>query len=343
VTNASPSATHPRPGSGPRSDSGPRRGSGSRPRPVADAEIERTASRFEQVFGDEPGCVRHVPGALTLLSDGGSHALTVGLPWGVVCALGAGPTEIFSMNHDPGRFRPAEGEAVPDWTDPALAALRAHDVAGARMVVNCELPVQMGLFSGGETYSAVSAALRDLHGTEASVTCGASSDPGHLSASRARAGKALLVRGDGVDRLPCDLAGAGMRLLIMDLGVPRMLPRGDGRLLVLTAASALRSGDLAAFGVLLSEGHVRGEFVFDLALDTALEAGALGGLVVGRCLVTLVPAAAVLHVRKNVKGMLHGLAARPPRFLTAVPSGPRPGRGSAGAGACQSFGVKGRR
>jgi galactokinase len=290
---------------------------------VDDAEAERTAATFERVFGDEPGRVRHVPGALTLLGDGRGYALTLGLPWGVLCAVGEGTPEIRSMNHDPGRYRPAAGEAAPEWAAPALAALHAHDAPEARIVLNHELPLGMGLFSGGETYSAVSLALQDLNGTEASITCGASSDPGHLTASHARPGKALLVQGGGMESLPCDLAGAGLRLLVMDLGVERMLPRADGRLLVLTAASALRSGDLAAFGVLLSEGHIRGEFVFDLALDTAQEAGALGGLVVGRCLVTLAPATAVPRVRDSVKAMLNGLAARPPRFLTAVPSGPR--------------------
>jgi hypothetical protein len=201
------------------------------------------------------------------------------------------------------------------------------------MVLNRELPIETGLLNGGETYCAVSQALHDLYGTEASMACDPSSVPGHLTALHARPGKALLLQGDYVELLPCDLAGAGLRLLVMDLGVDRSLPTACGRLLVLTAAAALRSGDLAVFGALLTEAHVRGEFVFDLALDTARESGALGGLVVGRCVVALAPVRAVPRIRKSMKAMLHGLAKRPPRFLTAVPSGARG----------QSLGVNGRR
>jgi hypothetical protein len=290
--------------------------------PVDDPDLRLTAYVFERVFGDAPCRLRHVPGALTLLGDGRGVALTVGLPWGVIVALGEGPTDLYSMNHQSNRYAETGG-ASPDWAAPALRALGTQEVAGARMVVNRELPMETGLLNGGETYCAVSQALHDLYGTETSVACDTASAPGHFTALHARPGRALLLQGDRVESLPCDLARAGLRLLVMDLGVDRLLPGGRGRLLALTAAAALRSGDLAAFGALLTEGHVRGEFVFDLALDTARDAGAFGGLVIGRCVVALAPVAAVPRIRKSVKAMLHGLAKRPPRFLTAVPSGPR--------------------
>ncbi|WP_395106120.1 hypothetical protein [Actinomadura sp. SCN-SB] len=289
---------------------------------VTDPDLRLTAYVFERMFGEAPDGLRHVPGALTLLGGGEGHALTVGLRWGVTVALAPGPTDLRSMNHHSDRYTDAQGEP-PDWAAPALRALTAHKVAGARMVVNRELPLETGLLNGGETYCVVSQALHDLHGTEAAADCDPTSRLGHLTALHARPGQALLLRGDAVERLPCDLAKAGLRLLVMDLGIDRTLPVVHSRLLALTAAAALRAGDLGAFGALLSAGHVRGEFAFDLALDTACGAGALGGLAIGRCVVALAPVRAVPQIRKSVQTMLHGLGERPPRFLTAVPSGPR--------------------
>ncbi|XVQ08967.1 hypothetical protein ACQP1W_41500 [Spirillospora sp. CA-255316] len=283
---------------------------------------------FERVFGEPPGSVRHVPGALTLLNSGpgpGGRSLSVAIPWGAIVAVGAGPLDLYSMNQHADRH--TEGEP-PAWAAPALRALRVHDVATAQMVVNCELPAQTGLLQGAETFCAVSQALQDIHGRSAPALDAASApydDPAYMTGLYARSGHALLVKGDhGVEHLPCDLAGKGLRLLIIETGVKEKPPEARCHpLLVETAAAALRGRDLEAFGALLDSGHVRGEPALDRALDAAREAGALGGLIAGRCAVALVPVTAVRRVRKNVKASLAGSARRPPRFLTTVPAGHR--------------------
>ncbi|MFB4318050.1 hypothetical protein [Actinomadura sp. 21ATH] len=283
-----------------------------------------TAYVFERVFGTAPGAVRHVPGALTLL-DG----LTVGLPWGVVAAAGPGPTAVHSMNHRTGRYT---GGPAPGWAEPAVAALRAHGARESRVAVHRELPFATGLSSGMETFSAVSRALQDLYGLPP-VPCG---DPAGVTALHARPGEALLLKGDDVERLPCDLAAAGLRLLIVDPGTGSSRPSAPGH--GERAAAALRAGDLDAFGAALTAARTSGAPVFDTALDAARAAGALGGLAVGRCAVALVPLEAVPAVRRRVNEALDGLVSRPPRFLTAVPSGPRESRAAG-----QSLGVNGRR
>jgi hypothetical protein len=273
-----------------------------------------TAYVYERVFGEPPRCARHVPGALTLLESPG-RALTVGLPWGSIAALGPGPTDLYSMNHHGDRYT---GGPVPEWATHPVAALRAHDALQTRVVVQRELPAETGLSSGAETYCAVSRALYDLDGLPPVPF---PYDPARTTALHAATGQALLVAGGDVERLPFDLARAGLRLLIMDLGVDRPAPAASG--LTERGASALRAGDLAAFGSVLDQARLRGEPSFDIALDAANEAGALGGLVIGRCAVSLVPLKAVPHARQRVKQALTGLVRRPPRFLTAVPAGPR--------------------
>jgi hypothetical protein len=282
---------------------------------------------FERVFGKPPGSVRHVPGALTLLNGGpgpgGGRSLTVAIPWGAIVAVGTGPLDLYSMNHHADRH--TEGEP-PAWAAPALSALRVHDVPTAQMVVNRELPAQTGLLQGAETFCAVSQALQDIQGRPAPALDPASAPcdvPAYMTGLHARSGHALLVKGDhGVEHLPCDLAGKGLRFLIIETGAMDEIPEARCHpLLVETAAAALRARDLEAFGALLDSGHVRGEPALDRALDAAREAGAIGGLVVGRCAVALVPVTAVRRVRKSVKAGLAGSGRRTPRFLTTVPAG----------------------
>ncbi|MFI0350517.1 hypothetical protein [Actinomadura sp. 9N407] len=279
---------------------------------AADPDMRMTAYVYERVFGEAPGCVRHVPGALTLMEE---PALTIGLPWGVIAAVGPGPTDVYSMNHHTDRYT---GGQPPKWAVPAVAALRAHDALETRVVVHRELPFETGLSNGAETSCAVSQAVRDLYGLPGAPI---PYDPASTTTLHAAPGQALLVTGETVQRLPCDLARAGLRLLIMDLGVDRTHPPAHGH--AERAASALRAGDLAAFGAALTRAHTTSDAPFDLALDAAQGAGALGGLVVGRCAVAVVPLQAVPRVRQRVQQALTGHVRRPPRFLTAVPSGRR--------------------
>ncbi|MQY08225.1 GHMP family kinase ATP-binding protein [Actinomadura macrotermitis] len=304
--------------------------------PAADPELRLTAYVFERAFGAAPVTVRRARGGLTLLSGPGA-SLAVALPWGATVAAGPGEdgtAELFSMNLHGEHFffnEETRPDDIPSWAEPAVTALRARSgpIPGVRLVTNGELPAETGLLSGGEMACAVGLALGDLYGPEhaaASVR-----DPAHAVSLAAREAHAVLTTGDGARTMaggpvPCDLAGAGLRLMIMDVAAaataspPAPLPG-----LVERAAAALDAGDPAALGPLLTEARTRQgvlpDRVLDAALDTARAAGALGGLAIGRCAVALVPMAVVPRVRAEVTARLAGSAQRPPRFLTVVPAG----------------------
>ncbi|GAA2585256.1 galactokinase [Actinomadura fulvescens] len=267
------------------------------------------------------------PGGLTLLGGNPASpaALAVALPWGVVVALGAtddGSAAFYSTNHHtesfstgPGTLRSALASGtVPEWARTAASALLTHGRPGTRVLINRELPAAMGLLTGAETACAVELGLRELYATGVRP-CDRS--PCYAAAQNARPKQALLVS-DGIEYLPFDLAAVGLRILIMDVGSAAAAPVRPAGNLAERAASALRAGNFSALGPLLTEAHVRGEPLLDAALDAARDAGALGGLVIGRCGVALVPMAAVPRIRAAVTGRLAGHARRPPRFLTAV-------------------------
>ncbi|MFG2003033.1 hypothetical protein ACGFNU_28125 [Spirillospora sp. NPDC048911] len=302
---------------------------------AVEPEVRITAHIFERAYGSAPAGVWRAPGALTLL--GGQPALAVALPWGVIVALAAtgdGSAAFYSMNHHTDAFSVGHGRlpsalasgGVPEWARAAAEALIAYDGPGTRVMVNRELPAQMGLLTGDETACAVELGLRELHEADGRP-CDASPRPSprpsisasYATALNARAKHALLLS-DKIEHLPFDLVTAGLRLLIMDVGCAGApSPRQDGSLAE-RAAAALRAGDIAGLGPLLTEAHVRGEPLLDLALDAAHDAGALGGLAIGRCGVALVPMAGVPGIRAAVTSRLAGRARRPPRFLTAVPA-----------------------
>ncbi|MFI0448708.1 hypothetical protein [Actinomadura sp. 6N118] len=311
---------------------------------AVDPEVRITAHVFERAYGSAPAGVWRAPGGLTLL--GGSPALAVALPWGVMVALGATDdgsaafystslhTESFSIGCGGLPSALAAG-AVPEWALTAVNALIVHDrlgtrapgtrapgtrAPGTRVLINRELPGEMGLLTGAETACAIELGLRELYAADARAY---DPTPSYAAALNARPKRALLVS-DTIEHLPFDLAAVGLRLLIMDVGVDAgagtaapVHPAGD---LAERAAAALRTGNFPALGALLTEAHVRGEALLDLALDAARAAGALGGLVIGRCGVALVPMAAVPKIRAAVTRRLAGQARRPPRFLTAVPA-----------------------
>ncbi|MGI5163984.1 hypothetical protein ACQEU3_06470 [Spirillospora sp. CA-253888] len=306
--------------------------------PAAAPEIRITAHVYEWVHGAPCAALRRAHGGLTLLR-GPEAALAVALPWGTVVA--AGPAEdgtvgLHSMNRHADAFT-ADGEGlaaalaagtVPPWAVPAVTALLARPgpAAGVRMVVNQELPVGMGLLTGAETACAAASTLADLDGRPRAVPDGAERDPSYAASLHGREGHAMLVADGTVRHLPCDLTSAGLRLMIIDVGLggaddARPAAATVPADLVERAGKALRDGRPGALGPLLTEGHVRGEPLLDGALDAARSAGALGGLVLGRCGVALVPVAAVREVRARVAKRLEGRARRPPRFLTVVPSG----------------------
>jgi hypothetical protein len=245
------------------------------------AEVRLTAYAFEQVYGSPPSAVRHAPGTLALL-DG----LDVPLPWGAVVAAGCSDTTSFySMNH------PAEGVVAPSagaWAHECTEALTG--APGTRLVVNRQLPAEMRLLTGAETRRATALALSDLHG-----------DP------------------DTPWAVPpsWDLAGTDLRLLVIDVGSvhPAVVPPADPGAPDRVVA-ALRAGRLADLGQLLTDAHGPGNPAHDEALETALDTGALGGRTVGACVVVLVAAEGIPHIREQVTKRLAPALPRPPRYLT---------------------------
>ncbi|WP_433335949.1 hypothetical protein [Spirillospora sp. CA-294931] len=292
---------------------------------AAPPEIRLTENVYELVFGGAPSVVRRAPGALVLLTSPDGPSLTVALRWGATVALGPtgdGSADLYSMNHHTQRFVTGPGAPVvppPPWARVPVEALLGTPRPGARMVVNRDLPAEMGLLDGAETFVAVTHGVRDLYGH--GVGEALDDDPSRLTVRHAREAEALLVYGRDVRHVPCDLASLGLRLLIMDVGAVAAPPPEPGGDLAARAASALSKGRTADLGALLTEGHVRGEPTLDVALDVARAAGAHGGLIVGRCAIALTPMTAVPRIRAEVTARLKRLTKRPPRFLTAVPEG----------------------
>ncbi|WP_329521633.1 hypothetical protein [Spirillospora sp. NBC_01491] len=307
---------------------------------AAEPDARITAHVFERAFGRPPAGIRRTPGVLTLLGGAPpgtpvsdlAPALTMAVTWGVIVAFGdsddtGAVIDLYSMNHHADRFTAAPGDlrnaGAPGWAAEPLAAFRARPVPPpARMVVNRELPAEMGLFTGVEARCAVALGLDDLHGPSGG---GEPQDAAYTTALHAREAEALLVApGGGAERVPCDLAASGLRLLIIDPGAPAAPSRTVSRAPVddtsaERAAQALRAGRIADLGPLLTQAHARGAPALDLALDAARDAGALGGRTIGTCVVALVPMANVPQVRAQVGARLAGAVRRPPRFLTATP------------------------
>ncbi|MBO2453851.1 hypothetical protein J4573_42645 [Actinomadura barringtoniae] len=290
---------------------------------AVDPEVRVTAHVYERAYGSAPAGAWRAPGGMVLL-NGSPASLGVALPWGVIIAAGVtddGSTELYSMNHHADRFSIGRGRlptalasgAVPAWAVPTVEALIAQEAPGVRLVVNCELPAATELLTGAETACVVSMVLEALCGKPELPNESAS----YNVARHAREAHALVgTEHLPAEHLPCDLTAAGLRLLIMDVGVSS----GPGaRTVDALPIAALRAGNLAALGPALTEAHVPGESTLDTALAAALSAGALGGLAVGRCAVALVPMTAVPNVRATVTAALSS-ARRPPRFLTAVPA-----------------------
>jgi galactokinase len=175
-----------------------------------------------------------------------------------------------------------------------------------------------------------------------------------LACLGARAGEALLVEPDGAARwLPCDLTTAGLRLLVVEPGLPpcapagaaagalpgsagsRCAPAGSGAGaagdLVDLAACRLRAGHPAGLGELLTDAYRQARLLagddpagLGAAVEAAVAAGALGAGLAGDparpALVALLPVAELAAVRAAVRAALPA-GPHPARFLTATPVG----------------------
>jgi hypothetical protein len=121
--------------------------------------------------------------------------------------------------------------------------------------------------------------------------------------------------------VPLDLVGAGLRLMIIDLGeIVGSEPSADGADPALAAVDVLRRGDVAALGTMFGQAtSLAGDEVAASVADAACAAGALGaGTLPGGCLMALVPVDRLSAVRAAATAAWPG--ERVPKFLTAVSS-----------------------
>ncbi|MFB4303355.1 hypothetical protein [Actinomadura sp. NTSP31] len=279
-------------------------------------DVRMTAYDFERVHGRPPAAVHRAPIGLPLL-DG----LTIALPWGVTVAASAdGTTSLYSVNHQTDGVTSATGP-VPHWAREAVAVLNAHadPAPGARLVINRELPAETGLLTGAETAAATYLALRALHGPPAGPHP-LTEHPAYRTSLQAREAHALLTAPGTTEHVPFDLAACDLRILIVDLAARHSSPLPTPAGAAARAAAAVRASGPSALGPLLTDAHAFGDPLPDLALRTALDAGALGGRKIGACIVALAPTLAVPDVREALTTRLTPVLPRPPRVLTALPA-----------------------
>jgi galactokinase len=292
-------------------------------------EVRMALFGYQQDFGTLPAVIWRVPGTVTLLSGGqmpenqlprgprpggllpGGPQLTVAAPWGAIAAGGPGPDgvrELIRMEQPGVRERltaaPTTGPG-PSWA----AGEAVAGEAGARLVVRSELPDGAG--------AGASAA-----GTRAVGLC--LGDPAALGPDLGLPSGLALLGGDPV---PCDLAAAGLRLMIVDPRVrraPRAVTAEDSP--VAAAAAVVARGDFAALGALLTAAHEAQpcDPEQQAAVTAALRAGALGARAIsdgpGRPVCVLVAVDRVAAVRAAVSAELTRDGGRAPRCLTFTPA-----------------------
>lgn len=304
----------------------------------ADPGLRLTAYLYRQLFDSPPALVASGPGGLTLFGRPGDRfALAIPVKWGAIVAAAPrsdGMVDLRSGSHiGKGLLRPigALGDP-PDWAACPLAVVSSltaagHPLGGMSLLVGTGLPDGAGMQSDVALTSVMASALARLHGVELSRAQRAELGdlPAQLASLACPDGTAILVDNERMasELVPFDLLGAGLRLMIVDLGeLVGSVPTGPPDL-ALTAVEAVRSGDLTVVGRLLGQA---GELAADGAVlaGAACAAGALGaGTLPGGCLVALVPVGCLREVRSAVTAAWP--AERVPKFLTAVASrGGRP-------------------
>jgi galactokinase len=273
---------------------------------------------YQARFGRLPDSVWRVPGTITLLASGPVR-LTVATPWEAIAATGPGEDGVFELIR---LERPGERDRVlvadaaagrgPAWTGSGLTRTGSEPAAryaGARLLVRSELPEGTGAGTAAAIETAIRLGLGDL----------AALDPG----TRHTVGYAML----GARQVPCDLATAGLRLVLIDprvRGTVRSAPAEDSP--VAAAATAATAGDFTLLAALLTAAHENqpGDSVQRAAVSAALRAGALGARAIadgpGRPVCVLAPVDRVTDVRAKVGGEFARSGYRPPRFLTFTPA-----------------------
>jgi galactokinase len=262
-----------------------------------------------------------VPGTVTLLASG-PQRLTVAAAWSAVAAAGPGENgfvELALMERPGERDRMSAAAAAagfgPAWAGDGLTLAENHPVRargypGTRLLVRSELPLGTGAGIGAAIETAIRLCLGNpaARGPEAEHA----------------AGCAVL----GPLRVPCDLATAGLRLMLIDTRIrraPQTALAQDSP--VTEAAAAAMAGDYAKLGRMLTAAHENqpGDPEQHAAVTAALRAGALGGRALtegpGRPVLLLVPVDQIAAVRAGVSAEFARGGARAPRFLTFTPAG----------------------
>lgn len=304
-------------------------------------ELRLVPYAFEQVYGTPATGVWRAPGGLTLFGGRDEQfAVAVPVRWGAIVAAGRQPeglVELRSMNQPALHVEVPAGYALagPAWAEPALAVARAvaasgSPVAGIRLLLHSDLPKGCGVLDAD--VALVSACIAMFEATVGTVPALESlAGPFDMAALVASLGcpddAAVLVDLERltVEHLPFDLGGAGLRLMVVDLGIDRPeAGRTSGGGSVGQAADRLRNGDLRGFGAMLGRPTEVPDQI-GAVLGAVLGAGALGAYLppsrrdnAAASVVALVPAADVADVRAAARRAWHGR--RPLRFLTASAS-----------------------
>ncbi len=200
---------------------------GDWPEPPGD---ETLRAAYTRLYGAEPEGLWHAPGRLALMGEhtaaGGGAALYAALPWGVTAAVGTtadGRLRVATPSGPlSGRNRSARATAG------AVAAARASGVldtgAGVRVLLGSGLPEHASLGASAAVGAAVSLALADLAGADRPT--GTPVDQSAVLDARAGHVVRVNLTSGRTTVLPFDLAGAGLRLVVLETGA---LPRRDPR------------------------------------------------------------------------------------------------------------------
>ncbi|MFF5448630.1 galactokinase [Streptomyces sp. NPDC012888] len=376
------------------------------------AAAARTADAFARLHGARPDGVWSAPGRVNLIGEHTDYNDGFALPMALPQA-----TRVAARRRDDGLLRlysAQSGEdrttelrvtdlvpgAVPGWarypagTVWALAGA-GHQVGGADLYVDSDVPAGAGLSSSAALECAVAVAYDDLYGLGlpgpelartaqraenafAGVPCGVMDQMASVCCTE---GAALHLDSRSLEhrQVPFGLDPHGLVLLVVDtrvrhdladgayaalragceraaglLGLPALRDLAPGELgaaldrlpaelaplvrhvvtenaRVTEAVRLLAAGDTPALGPLLTAGHasLREDYRVscaetDLAVDTAVAAGALGARMTGGgfggSVIALVPAARADGVRGAVTEAFRRAGHRAPAVLRAVPS-----------------------
>ncbi|WP_370077772.1 galactokinase [Streptacidiphilus sp. MAP12-16] len=375
-------------------------------------ETEAVSKGFTTLYGTEPEGVWQAPGRVNVIGEHTDYndgfMLPIALPHAARVAAARrddgllrlhsvqspdSVTEVVVADLAPGSV---EGWAA--YPAGVVWALReaGHQVAGADLYLDSDVPTGAGLSSSAALECAVATAYNDLHGLALTprqlavlaqraenafvgVPCGILDQ---LASSCCAEGAALFVDARSLDtrQVPLDLAAQGLVLLVIDtevkhahadgayaerragcersaelLGVPALrdvpydgldaalarLPEGELRSLtrhivtedarVERVIALLDAGDLRGIGPILTEGHasMRDDFAIscaetDLAVDTAVAAGALGARMTGGgfggSVIVLAERADADRITAAVTDAFAARGWKTPRAFTAVPA-----------------------